>query len=331
MTYVIGEAGVNHNGDLGMALKLCEAAREAGCDAVKFQTFKAAAVVTATAGKADYQQAMTGDGSQLDMIRALELPWSAFVELAAHCRRLGITFLSTAFDAESLSNLDALGVPRHKIPSGEITNLPFLRQIGAYGKPLILSSGMSGVGDIEAAIDVLEAVGTPRERITVLHCNTEYPTPMQDVNLRAMCSIRDAFGVAVGYSDHTPGIEISVAAVALGASVIEKHFTLDRNLPGPDQHASLEPHELQAMVQAIRNVGEALGDGIKRPSRSEAKNIAIARRSLVAARPIAAGEVFNAANLAVKRPGTGVSPMRWDEVLGRKAPRAFARDELIEL
>lgn len=331
MTYVIGEAGVNHNGDLGLALKLCTAAREAGCDAVKFQTFKAEAVVTASAGKADYQQAMTGDGSQLDMIRALELPWSAFVEIAAHCSNLGITFLSTAFDGESLAKLDALGVSRHKIPSGEITNLPFLRQIGAYGKPLILSSGMSGLGDIEAALGVLQAAGTPRQRITVLHCNTEYPTPMEDVNLRAMCSIRDAFGVAVGYSDHTPGIEISVAAVALGASVIEKHFTLDRNLPGPDQHASLEPGELRAMVQAIRNVGKALGDGIKRPSRSEAKNVAIARRSLVAARPIAAGEVFSATNLAVKRPGTGVSPMRWDEVLGRKATRAFARDELIEL
>jgi N,N'-diacetyllegionaminate synthase len=331
MTYIIAEAGVNHNGDVKKALRMCSVAREAGCDAIKFQTFKAEAVVTASASKADYQQTTTGAGSQLEMIRALELPWPTFVVLETECRRLGITFLSTAFDRISLSSLDSLGVAIHKIPSGEITNLPFLRQLGSYGKPILLSSGMSTLGEIESALDILELAGAPRQRVTVLHCNTAYPTPMADVNLRAMLTIRDAFGVAVGYSDHTPGIEVAVAAVALGAAIIEKHFTLDRSLPGPDHKASLEPSELQAMVHAIRNIEQALGDGVKRPSSSESRNKAVARRSLVAACAIAAGEVFSETNLAVKRPGTGLSPMRWDEVLGRKAPRDFASDELIEL
>jgi N,N'-diacetyllegionaminate synthase len=331
MTFIVAEAGVNHNGSTEEALKMCDVARDAGCDAIKFQTFKAEAVVIASAGKADYQKSTTGAGSQLEMIRALELPWPSFVALDAECRRLGITFLSTAFDLASLSSLEALGVPMHKIPSGEITNLPFLRQLGSYGKPVLLSTGMSTLGEIECAIDVLELAGTPRRKITVLHCNTEYPTPMEDVNLRAMISIRDAFGVSVGYSDHTKGNEAAVAAVALGAAVIEKHFTLDRGLPGPDHKASLEPAELRAMVHAIRNIERAMGDGIKRPSDSERKNTAVARRSLVAARAIAAGEEFGESNLAVKRPGTGLSPMRWDEVVGRKAPRAFAKDELIEI
>ncbi len=331
MTYIIAEAGVNHNGDFAKAIQLCQIAKDAGCDAVKFQTFTAEAVVTASASKADYQLVTTGAGTQLDMIRALALPWHNFVELDSACKRLGITFLSTAFDRESLSSLDALGVPTHKIPSGEITNLPYLRQIGGYGKPVILSTGMATLGEIESALAVLESVGTSRDRITVLHCNTEYPTPMSDVNLRAMLAIRNAFGVAVGYSDHTEGIEVAIAAVALGATVIEKHFTLDRALPGPDHKASLEPDQLKAMVVAIRHIEQAMGDGIKRPSASEAKNISIARRSLVAACGIRAGEPFNALNLAVKRPGIGVSPMRWDEVLGRIAPRDFATDELIEL
>jgi N,N'-diacetyllegionaminate synthase len=331
MTFIIAEAGVNHNGNLQKALQMCSVAQAAGCDAIKFQTFRSEAVVTASAGKADYQQSATGAGSQLEMIRALELPWSGFVALEAECRRLGITFLSTAFDRDSLSSLDALGVPMHKIPSGEITNLPFLRQIGAYAKPILLSTGMSTLGEIESALAVLEIAGTQRERVTVLHCNTEYPTPIDDVNLRAMLTVRDAFSVAVGYSDHTAGIDVAVAAVGLGATVIEKHFTLDRSLPGPDHHASLEPNELVTMVRAIRNIEQALGDGIKRPSRSETKNIAVARRSLVSARAIAAGEVFSADNVAVKRPGTGISPMRWDEVMGRKAPRDFASDELLEL
>jgi len=244
---------------------------------------------------------------------------------------LGITFLSTAFDSVSLERLNSLVVPIHKIASGEITNLPFLRQVGRYGKPVLLSTGMATLGEIEAALGVLEQAGTPRERITVLHCNTEYPTPVADVNLRAMGTIGRAFGVEVGYSDHTQGIEIPIAAAALGAAVVEKHFTLDRSLPGPDHKASLEPAELKAMVLAIRNIEKALGDGIKRPSPSEEKNKPIARRSLVAASGIRFGEVFTEANLAVKRPGTGLSPMRWDEVLGRRAPRDFAPGELIEL
>ncbi len=331
MIYIVGEAGVNHNGDLKKALDLCRVAKEAGCDAVKFQTFKAEAVVTASASKADYQRSSTGAGSQLDMIRALELPWAAFVELDRECKRLGLAFLSTAFDQASLSSLDALGVPIHKIASGELTNKPFLRQVGRCGKRVILSTGMATLGEVEAALDVLERAGTPRHHITVLHCNTEYPTPMADVNLRAMLTMRDAFDVAVGYSDHTHGIEVAIAAAALGAVVIEKHFTLDRSLPGPDHKASLEAGELKAMVMAVRNIAQALGDGIKRPSPSEEKNRPIARRSLVAARVIRAGEAFNEANLTVKRPGTGLSPMRWDEVVGRKAPRDFAPDEQIEL
>jgi N,N'-diacetyllegionaminate synthase len=251
--------------------------------------------------------------------------------LISHCRSRGIRFLSSAFDTESVGLLAGLGLDRFKIPSGEITNLPFLRHVGRYRKPVILSTGMATLGEIEAALEVLEQSGTAREHITVLHCNTEYPTPLPDVNLRAMLTIRNAFGVAVGYSDHTAGIEVAIAAVALGATVIEKHFTVDRNMPGPDHKASLEPAELKAMVTAIRNIEKALGDGIKRPTASEAPNKPIARKSLVAARAIRAGEVFTDSNLAVKRPGTGVSPMQWDQVLGRKAPRDFAPDELIEL
>jgi N,N'-diacetyllegionaminate synthase len=331
MTYVIAEAGVNHNADLAMALRMCKAAKDAGCDAVKFQTFRAEAVVTAGAAKAEYQTNMTGAGSQLEMIRALELPWEAFVRLHAECRALGIEFLSTAFDLESLAQLDALGVPLHKVPSGEITNLPFLRKIGACRKPVILSTGMATMAEIGAALQALERAGTPRSKITVLQCNTEYPTPMADANLRAMATIAQSFGVAVGYSDHTLGIEAAIAAAALGATVIEKHFTLDRKLPGPDQQASLEPAELLAMTAAIRNIGLALGNGVKQPSASETKNIPIARRSLVAARAIRAGEAFSEANLAAKRPGTGLSPMAWDDVLGRRATRDFAPDEQIEL
>lgn len=331
MTYIIAEAGVNHNGNVDSALEMCRIARDAGCDAVKFQTFKAEAVVTARAPKAEYQQEQTGEGSQIDMIRSLELPWSDFVRIEDECRRLGIVFLSTAFDIESLMNLDALGISLHKVSSGEITNLPFLRAVGGCGKPVVLSTGMATLGDIEAAIDVLEQAGAHRQTITVLHCNTEYPTPMQDVNLRAMLAIHEAFGVAVGYSDHTLGIEIPIAAAALGAAIIEKHFTLDRTQSGPDHQASLEPQELTAMVSAIRNIEAAMGDGIKRPSASELKNIPIARRSLVAARAISCGETFSTANVTTKRPGIGISPMRWDEVMGRTAPHDFDIDELIEL
>lgn len=331
MTYIVAEAGVNHNGDLTRALRLCRAAKESGCDAVKFQTFKAEAVVTTSAGKAEYQQSSTGPGSQLEMIRGLELPWPAFIELDNECKRLGIVFLSTAFDSASLASLDDLGVPLHKIPSGEITNLPFLRQVGRCGKPVLLSTGMASLGEIESALDVLEQAGARRENITVLHCNTEYPTPMADVNLRAMNAIQSAFRVAVGYSDHTKGIEVAIAAVALGATVIEKHFTLDCNLPGPDHKASLDPEQLKSMVQAIRNIELALGDGIKRTSPSEAKNKSIARRSLVAARAIRAGEAFDESNVTAKRPATGMSPMRWDDILGCRARRDFMPDELIEI
>ena len=331
-TLIIAEAGVNHNGDLALARQLIDVAAEAGADLVKFQTFSADRLVTAHASKADYQTKTTDAGeSQHAMIRRLELTRDMHEALIAHCTSRRIQFFSTGFDPESIDLLVELGLDCFKIPSGEITNLPYLRHVGRYGKPVILSTGMATLGEIEAALAVLEQAGTPRDRITVLHCNTEYPTPMADVNLRAMLTIRDAFGVAVGYSDHTAGIEVAIAAVALGATVIEKHFTLDRNLPGPDHKASLEPDELKAMVMAIRNIEQALGDGIKRPSASEAKNKPIARKSLVAASAIRAGEVFSEANITVKRPGTGLSPMRWDDVLGRKAPRDFASDEMIEL
>jgi N,N'-diacetyllegionaminate synthase len=329
---IIAEAGVNHNGDINMAKRLIDVAADAGANLVKFQTFTAAGVVTRDAPKADYQNLTTQHSeSQFAMLRQLELTGEMHDVLIAHCQYRKIGFLSTGFDVQSLDYLASLGLDRFKIPSGEITNLPYLRHVGAFGKSVILSTGMATLGEVEAAIDVIETAGAPRSRITVLHCNTEYPTPMQDVNLRAMCSIRDAFGVEVGYSDHTAGIEVPIAAVALGATVIEKHLTLDRNLPGPDHMASLEPDEFAAMVSAIRNIEQAMGDGIKRPSPSELKNKPIARKSLVAARTIRAGEFFTQDNVTTKRPGTGVSPMRWDEVIGRIAVRDFLADELITL
>jgi N,N'-diacetyllegionaminate synthase len=331
-TFIIAEVGVNHNADLDMAYKLIDKAVSAGVDAVKFQTAIPEMVVTGYAQKASYQKDTSGaDESQLEMIRKLLFPLETHKDIKKYCEEKGIIFFSTAFDPISLAFLEELGQAYHKVPSGEITNLPYLRQVGGYCKPVILSTGMATLGEIEAALEALEHAGTPRDRITVLHCNTEYPTPMTDVNLRAMHTIRDAFGVSIGYSDHTSGIEVAIAAVALGATVIEKHFTLDRNLHGPDHKASMEPDELKAMVEAIRNIEQALGDGIKRPSFSEAKNKPVARRSLVAACAIRAGETFSAINLAAKRPGTGLSPMRWDEVLGRKAVHDFAPDELIEL
>jgi len=329
---IIAEAGVNHNGDLDVARRLIDSAAVAGADVVKFQTFNADRLVTRKARKAEYQIRTTSEGeSQHDMIRRLELQPEMHHVLMEHCRARGIAFLSTPFDNESVDFLAALGIDRFKVPSGEVTNLPYLRRIGRHGKSVMLSTGMCTLGEIEAALDVLERAGTPRSRITILHCNTEYPTPMCDVNLRAMQSVRYAFDVAVGYSDHTVGIEVPVAAVALGATIIEKHFTLDRTMPGPDHKASLEPDEFKAMVAAIRNIELALGTGRKLPSPSEIKNKEIARKSIVAARPIRAGEHFTEENLAVKRPGTGVSPMRWDEVIGRRAGRAYATDELIEI
>lgn len=331
-TLIIAEAGVNHNGDMELARQLIDIAADAGADIVKFQTFKADRLVTVHARKADYQtQTTDADESQHAMIRRLELSREMHAELIAHCRSRGIAFFSTGFDIDSLEMLDEFGMDRYKIPSGEITNLPYLRHVGKYGKPIILSTGMATLDEVGAALRVLEEAGTSRDHITVLHCNTEYPTPMRDVNLRAMVTLRETFGVTVGYSDHTLGIEVPIAAVALGATVIEKHFTLSRSLSGPDHKASLEPGELKAMVTAIRNIEQALGDGVKQPSVSESKNRLVARKSLVASRAIRAGELFSATNLVAKRPGTGLSPMHWDEVIGSKAPRDFAADEMIEL
>jgi N,N'-diacetyllegionaminate synthase len=331
-TLIIAEAGVNHNGDINLAKQLIDAASESGADLVKFQTFNASRQVTNTAKKADYQvKATDNKESQHDMLRRLELNEEMHRELIAHCAMRNIGFFSTGFDIESINLLVRLGQDHFKIPSGEITNLPYLRHIGRLGKTVILSTGMATLGEIEAAIDVLEQAGTPRSKLTILHCTTEYPTPMNEVNLRAMQSIHTSFGAAVGYSDHTQGIEVAIAAVAMGATVIEKHFTLDCNLPGPDHKASLEPAELKAMVTAIRNIEIALGDGIKRLTPSETKNKPVARKSLVASRTINFGELFTSENITAKRPGTGISPMLWDEVIGHAAPREFATDELIEL
>ncbi|EKP04877.1 MULTISPECIES: N-acetylneuraminate synthase [Leptospira] len=332
-TLIIAEAGVNHNGDLELARKLIDVAANAGADIVKFQTFEAERLVTKSAKKADYQNTIHDNTteSQYEMLKKLELSKENHEKLIQHCKQTGIEFLSTAFDLQSLAFLEQLNLSRYKIPSGEITNLPYLQKIGSSGKPIILSTGMSTLGEIESALLVLETTGAKRGEITVLHCNTEYPTPYSDVNLSAMKSIADAFKIKVGYSDHTSGIEISIAAVALGASVIEKHFTLDRSLPGPDHKASLEPNELKGMVRSIRNVELSLGDGIKKPSSSEFKNISIARKSIVAASSIKAGEIFTRENLTAKRPGDGISPMRLNEVIGLKAKREFFEDELIDL
>ncbi|WP_148717325.1 N-acetylneuraminate synthase [Chitinolyticbacter meiyuanensis] len=328
--FVIAEAGVNHNGDVALALQLVDAAADAGADAVKFQTFQAAALVSRDAVTADYQKANTGvEESQYAMLKRLELSAEAHDAVRQRAQERGILFFSTAFDPASIDYLIALDIPLWKIPSGEITNYPYLCRIAALQRPTILSTGMATVAEIDDAVRVLLAHGLRREQLAILHCNTEYPTPLSDVNLRAMPNLGALFGAAYGYSDHTAGEAISVAAVALGARVIEKHFTLDRNLPGPDHKASLEPGELASMVAAIRAVETALGNGIKQPTPSEAKNRPIARKSIVAARAIRAGEVFGADNLAIKRPGTGISPMRWPELIGRTASRDYAEDEVI--
>jgi len=331
-TVIIAEAGVNHNGDLSLAKELIDVAAKAGADFVKFQTFNSARQVTRSAPKAIYQgQATDGSESQYDMLRRLELTEAMHHELISHCALRKIGFFSTGFDIESVDLLVRLGQDQIKIPSGEITNLPYLRHIGQLGKAVLLSTGMSTLGEIEAAIDVLHKAGMPRSKLTVLHCTSEYPAAMSEVNLRAMRSIQMAFDVAVGYSDHTQGIEVAIAAVAMGATVIEKHFTLDRTLPGPDHQASLEPAELNAMISGIRNIEVALGDGIKKVTTGEARNINAARKSLVAARDIKAGTTFTAENLTIKRPGNGISPMRWDDFLGLRANRDFAADELIDV
>jgi N,N'-diacetyllegionaminate synthase len=331
-TFIIAEAGVNHNGSLDTAIKMVDAAVAAGADAVKFQTFRAEKVVAANAPKADYQKQTTGAaGSQLEMVRKLELSEAAHKKLFRYCKDKGILFLSSPFDLESIDLLNGLGMQIFKIPSGEITNLPYLRKLGALKKELIMSTGMADLGEIEDALVVLMQAGTAPEDITVLHCNTEYPAPFEDVNLKAMMTIKAAFpGIHVGYSDHTSGIEMPIAAVALSAEVIEKHFTLDRHMEGPDHRASLEPDELKGMVTAIRNMEKAIGNGTKKPSPSELKNKPIVRKSIVAARNIAKGDVFTEENLTVKRPGTGINPMQWDEVIGRMATRSYKTDEAIE-
>jgi len=328
--FIIAEAGVNHNGSTELAKQLIDAAADAGADAVKFQTFKAEKLVSKNAQKADYQKETTNTKeSQFDMIKKLELDLDTHKELITYCQKKNIMFLSTPFDHDSIEMLNELGLNIFKIPSGEITNLPYLRHIGSLGKEVILSTGMADIGEIEDALDVLIEAGTKREHITVLHANTMYPTPMQDVNLRAMVTIGNAFDVSYGYSDHTLGIEVPVAAVAMGATVIEKHFTLDKNMEGPDHKASLEPDELKAMVNAIRNIEVALGSGIKKPSPSEKPNMVIARKSIVAATPVKKGEIFTKKNLAIKRPGNGINPMRWDEIVGSQAQKDYLEDELI--
>ena len=328
--FIIAEAGVNHNGSIEIARKLVDEAALAGADAVKFQTFKAENLVCRNAKKADYQMETTdGNESQFDMLKKLELTPDMHQELIEYCSQKKIMFLSTPFDIDSLRYLLQCGIEIIKIPSGEITNYPYLREVGRTGRPVILSSGMSRLDEVKAAVNVLREYGS--KDITVLHCNTEYPTPYSDVNLKAMLTIKEALGVSVGYSDHTLGIGVPIAAAALGADVIEKHFTLDKNMDGPDHKASLEPHELREMIRQIRNIELALGDGLKVPSESEKKNIDIVRKSIVAKKVIKQGDIFTEENITTKRPGNGVSPMRWNEIIGQRAVRDFEVDELIEL
>ena len=328
--FIIAEAGVNHNGSIELAKKLIDVASEAGVDAVKFQTFKTENLVSKNAKKAEYQKETTDAAeSQFDMIKKLELDTDTHHELISYCKTKNIMFLSTPFDLDSIDLLDALELPIFKIPSGEITNLPYLRKIGSLKKEVILSTGMADMGEIEDSLNILVDAGTKKENITILHANTMYPTPMEDVNLKAMQTIGITFDIAYGYSDHTLGIEVDIAAVTLGASVIEKHFTLDNTMDGPDHKASLEPDELVAMVKGIRNIELALGSSVKKPSKSEKPNMKIARKSIVASCDIQEGEVFSVDNLAIKRPGDGISPMRWDEVVGTIATKSYSEDELI--
>ncbi|CBH20497.1 conserved protein of unknown function [Acetoanaerobium sticklandii] len=329
-SYIIAEAGVNHNGSLELAKNLVDKAKEAGADCVKFQTFIASQIVSKNAVKADYQKKQTANSeSQHEMLKKLELSFDDFIELNNYCKEIGIEFLSTAFDFESIDFLNQLGMKVWKIPSGEITNLPYLIKIAKLNKKVILSTGMSTMREIEDAVNILKDHGA--SELIILHCTTEYPTPYEDVNLNAMLAIKEKFGYEVGYSDHTMGIEVPIAAVALGAKVIEKHFTLDRTMDGPDHKASLEPSELKTMVDAIRNIELSMGTGIKEPADSEKKNIAIARKSIVANQSIKKGDILTETNLTVKRPGDGISPMKWFEIIGTKAIRDFEEDELIEI
>lgn len=331
-TLIIAEAGVNHNGDIQLAKKLIDIAADAGADLVKFQTFSADRLVTQSALKAEYQVLATDKiESQHEMLRNLELTESMHHELINHCAHRQIEFFSTGFDIESINFLASLGQELFKIPSGEITNLPFLRHIGGLNKRVLLSTGMSNMHEVAAALNALELAGTPKQKITVLHCTSSYPAELSDVNLRAMLSIQTEFGVEVGYSDHTLGTEVAIAAVALGAKVIEKHLTLDRNMSGPDHKASLEPDELMRMVAGIRSIEKALGDGHKVITHNELQNRDVARKSIVAGMDIQEGEVFTDSNLTTKRPGTGISPMEWDEIIGTKAKQSYAKDDLIQL
>jgi len=330
-TLIIAEAGVNHNGDLLLAKQLVDAAKDSGADIVKFQTFQASQLATDHAEQASYQRKVLDKSeSQLAMLKSLELKPDHYSELIEYCHYKDIEFLSTAFDLPSIDFIASDNLKRWKIPSGEITNLPYLRQVGGHGKPVILSTGMANLGEIEAALTVLENVGLSRSLITVLHCTTEYPAPPDEVNLRAINTIAHAFGVAVGYSDHTDGISVPIAAVAMGATVIEKHLTLDRNMRGPDHKASLEPDQFSAMVRGIRTIEHALGDGIKRPTKSEIPNKFVVRKSLVASQLIKKGDIFTEFNVACKRPGSGISPMYWDAFIGRAASRQYIQDELLE-
>jgi len=328
---IIAEAGVNHNGDIQLAKKLIDAAADAGVDYVKFQTFNSKQLVSRNAQKATYQKENTNNSteSQLAMLQKLELSKEMHLELIEYCNTKKIQFLSTAFDLDSIDFLNQLNIDLFKVPSGEITNLPYLRKIGGLGKPIIISTGMADLHEIEDAYEVIIASGTKTNDITILHCNTQYPTPMEDVNLLAMNTIAEHLDVAIGYSDHTLGIEIPIAAVALGATVIEKHFTLDKTMEGPDHKASLEPAELKAMVSAIRNIERALGHGRKEPSNSEKKNKEIARKSIIAKSSIKKGDFFNENNITIKRPGTGISPMLWDNILGTTATQDYEEDDLI--
>lgn len=329
---IIAEAGVNHNGSFDLAVKLIQEAKKAGADYVKFQTAVPEMLISTFAPKAEYQKETTGkDGSQLEMVKKILLPLEDFSKLKEICDKEGIGFMSTPFDLKSIDTLEPLKMDYFKIPSGEITNLPYLRKIASKKTPVIMSTGMCTIDEINAALEVLEKGGLKRDQITLLHCNTQYPTPFEDVNLRAMHTLKCVFGVKVGYSDHTKGIEVPIAAVAMGAKVIEKHFTLDCNMEGPDHRASLEPDQLKKMVDSIRNIEKALGSTQKNPSPSEIPNIIVARKSIVAACEIKKGEKLTEKNITVKRPGNGISPMLWDKVLGTKAKRDFIYDELIEI
>lgn len=329
--FIIAEAGVNHNGNSETAKRMIDAAADAGADAVKFQTFKADKIVQKDAEKATYQQNAAADKheSQYEMLKKLELTEKMHEELIEHCIQKEIMFLSTPFDIDSVRMLDHYGIDIMKVPSGEITNYPYLREIGKTGKRVVMSTGMCSLDEVREAICILKENGSGE--ITLLHCNTEYPTPMEDVNLRAMCTLREELGLPVGYSDHTLGIEVPIAAAAMGAVVIEKHFTLDRKMEGPDHKASLEPDELKAMVSAIRNIEAALGDGRKKPSDSEMKNRDVARKSIVAKTNIRKGELFTEKNLTAKRPGNGISPMRWNDVIGMTADRDYKQDDMIDV